>query len=75
MSDRIDIAKLEALAEAAYERMYDAARPKDAFEDACDYYNDAIELAGSVGLEDEAARLSARKAHVTAVYNSQFRWV
>jgi len=75
MSDRIEIAKLEALAEAAYDRMYDASRPKDAYEEACEYFNDAIELARSVGLEDEAARLSARKAHVTAVYNSQFRWV
>ena len=75
MNDRIEITKLEALAEAAYDRMYDAARPKDAYDDACDYFSDAIELARRVGLEDEAARLSARKAHVTAVYNSQFRWV
>ena len=75
MNDRVEIAKLEALAEGAYDRMYDASRPKDAFEDACDYFSDAIELARRVGLEDEAARLSARKAHVTAVYNSQFRWL
>ena len=75
MNDRIEIARLEALAEAAYERMYDADRPKDAYEDACDYFNDAIELASRSGLEDEAARLSARKAHVAAVYDSQFRWV
>ena len=64
MSDRIEITKLEALAEAAYDRMYDADRPKD-----------ALELARRVGLEDEASRLTARKAHVAAIYNSQFRWV
>ncbi len=75
MSDRLEIAKLEALAEAAYDRMYEAARPKDAYEDACDYFNDAIEFSRRLGLEDEAARLSIRKAHVTAVYNSQFRWI
>ena len=75
MSDRLEISRLEALAEAAYDRMYDARRPKDAYDEACDYFHDAIELAGRVGLEDEAARLSARKAHVMAVYNAQFRWV
>ena len=75
MSDRIEITKLEALAEAAYDRMYDADRPKDAFEDACNYFNDALELARRVGLEDEASRLTARKAHVAAIYNSQFQWV
>jgi len=75
VSDRIEILKLEALAEGAYDRMYYADRPKDAYEDACELFNDAIDLAYGVGLEDEAARISARKAHVTAVYNSQFRWV
>ena len=75
MNDRLEIAKLEAFAEAAYERMYDAERPKDAFEEACDYFSDAVELARRAGLEDEAARLSNRMVHVTAVYNSQFRWM
>ena len=55
--------------------MYDAERPKDAFEEACDYFSDAIELARQAGLEDEAARLSNRMVQVTAVYNSQFRWM
>ena len=75
MNDRLEIAKLEARAEAAYDRMYEAARPKDAYEDACDLFNDAIGLAQGLGLEEEAARLTLRRTHVTKVVDSQFRWI
>jgi len=67
------LARLVGLAEAAYDAMYDARRPKDAYEDACGHFHDAMAEAKRLGLTEEVARLSARRDHVQDVYNSQFR--
>jgi 7,8-dihydro-6-hydroxymethylpterin-pyrophosphokinase len=76
--DRSELARHEALAEAAYSAMYETpplGRVKDSFEDACMHFQCAIEEAQRLGLAEDAARLSKRLAHVRAVYNSQFRGV
>ena len=72
-----EMKQYEARAEAAYEAMYDAAphSVKDCFEDSCLCLNQAIKIAGSLGLSDEEARLAARSRHIDAVYNSQFRYI
>jgi hypothetical protein len=67
----------EELGEAAYDAMYDA-RPhqvKDYYDDACAHFAKAIAAARQAGLEDEAARLTARLEHITNVYNHQFRGI
>jgi hypothetical protein len=70
-----EIKENERQAEAAYDAMYDArpAAAKDCFEDALGFFAKAIALAGRAGLDDEAARLTARSEHIVKVYNSQFR--
>ena len=63
----------EALAEAAYTAMYDSRTPKDEFEDACEAFAEAAELARFLHRCEDAERFTARRAHVEAVYRSQFR--
>jgi hypothetical protein len=73
----IEIAALERLAEAAYDAMYDA-RPrgaKDFYDNARGYLTQAIEIAKRAGLDAEAARLTARREHIAAVWDRQFRGV
>jgi hypothetical protein len=65
---------LEAQAEGAYDRMYDAGFNGAAacYSDAKEYLYDAIGLAQRLGMEEEAERLSKRLAHIKAVFRSQF---
>jgi hypothetical protein len=70
-----ELAQLVARAEEAYDRMYEARRAKEPYEDACGHFHQAIELARRLGLDTEVARLTARRDHVVEVYNSQFRYV
>lgn len=65
---------LEAQAEEAYGRMYDAGFGGAAgcYSDAKEYLYDAIGLAERLGMEEEAGRLSKRLAHIKAVFRSQF---
>jgi len=74
---RRNIARLEALAEAAYDAMYDAESygVKDCYEDASSHLAEAIALARRVHMRRTVARLAARKEHITNVYNHQFRYV
>jgi hypothetical protein len=72
-ADTTELARLESLAEQFYTAMYEARRPKDDYDDACLHFHLAIEEALRLGLGDEAARLTRRRDHVRAVYNSQFR--
>jgi hypothetical protein len=67
--------RLEALAEAAYDSMYDATKSRDAstlYSDAKEALYDAIGLARRLGRTGDAARLEARLAHIKAVFRSQF---
>jgi len=71
-----EIVRLEQLAEQAYSAMYDTpplGRAKDSYEDACLYFQQAIDEAQRLELANEVGRLSQRLAHIRAVYNSQFR--
>ena len=73
---RVDMVRLEALAEAAHEAMYEARLrgAKGCYEEARAHYAGAIEAAQRAGLHEEAARLKRRRDHVARVYNSQFRY-
>jgi hypothetical protein len=48
---------------------------KDCLDDARGYLTEAIELARQAGLDDEVTRLTARREHITGVYDSQFRGI
>ena len=67
--------QLEAFAEDAYDKMYDATKSRDAathYSDAKEALSDAIGLARRLGRTKDAARLEARLAHIKAVFRSQF---
>ena len=69
---RKEVAKYEALAEAAYDEMYDSRSPSARYSDLKDYFAMAIGAAEQAGLHDEAKRLNARLDHCKNVYRSQF---
>ena len=69
---RKEVAKYEALAEAAYDEMYDSRSPAARYSDLKDFFAMAIGAAERAGLHDEAKRLSARLDHCKKVYRSQF---
>jgi hypothetical protein len=73
---RVDMVRLEALAEAAYDAMYEARLhgAKNRYEEARFHFDGAIEAARRARLHDEAIRLKRRRDHVGRVYNSQFRY-
>ena len=75
--DTKEIAQHEALAEAAYDAMYDAQphNVKDHYDDAALNFQRAIDMATALGLTGDAERLTKRRDHVEAVYNHQFRYV
>ena len=66
------IAACEALAEKAYDAMYDSRYPAGEYSDLKDYFREAIDLAERAGLTAEAERLSQRLEHCKAVYRKQF---
>ena len=66
---------LKERAEAAYDAMYEAHSFRDAsscYTDAKDYFREAVAVARRLGDNEEAERISARLAHVKAVFRSQF---
>jgi hypothetical protein len=66
---------LEAQAEEAYSRMYDAEFGTSAtgyYSDAKEFLYDAIGLAQRLGMQEKAGRLKQRLAHIKAVFRSQF---
>ncbi len=69
---RKEVAKYEALAEAAYDEMYDSRSPAARYSDLKDYFAMAIGAAERAGLHEEAKRLNARLDHCRNVYRSQF---
>jgi hypothetical protein len=60
---REDVAKYEALAEAAYDEMYDSRSPAACYSDLKDYFAMAIGAAERAGLHDDVKRLNARLDH------------
>jgi hypothetical protein len=70
--DTEQVAILEALAEKAYDAMYDSRSPAACYGDLKDYFSDAIRVATRAGLTEEAERLAKRLAHCKQVYRSQF---
>jgi len=71
-ADRQQVAEYEALAEKAYEDMYDSSSPAACYSDLKDYFAQAIAAARRAGLADEVARLMARLDHCRQVYRKQF---
>jgi hypothetical protein len=69
---RKEVAKFEALAETAYNEMYDSRAPAGCYSDLKDFFATAIGAAERAGLHDEAKRLNARLDHCKKVYRSQF---
>ena len=73
---RVEMVWLEALAEAAYDAMYEAklVGAKERYEEARLNFARAIESARRAHLPQEAARLTRRRNQVARIYNSQFRY-
>jgi hypothetical protein len=66
------IAQYEALAEKAYDEMYNTRFPLGCYADLKDYFSAAISAANQAGLTDEAERLEKRLDHCKEVYRKQF---
>ena len=73
---RVDMLRLEAFAEAAYDAMREAKLQgaKSRYEEARLHFDRAIEAAHRARLHDEAARLKRRRDHIGQVYNGQVRY-
>jgi len=71
-TDRTTVTALEALAEKAYDEMYDSRTPAVCYSDFKDYFIEAIAAAEGAGLSEDAQRLTNRLAHCKQVYRSQF---
>ena len=69
---RAEVARFEALAEAAYDEMYETRSPTGPYSDLKDFLSMAIGAAERAGMHDEAKRLNARLEHCKQVYRSQF---
>jgi hypothetical protein len=68
-----ELALAESSGEAAYDLMYDARRPKDAYEDACQALGHAQSVARFLNRLEDGQRLAARLEHIRGVYSAQFR--
>ncbi len=64
--------ELEALAEAAYEEMYDSRYPTGCYSRAKEAFYDAIALADRLGRREDVKRLEKRLQHVKDVFRHQF---
>jgi hypothetical protein len=69
---RREVAHLEALAEKAYDEMYDTRYPTGCYSQLKDFFASAIAVARRAGLTEDAERLSKRLEHCKQVYRSQF---
>jgi hypothetical protein len=70
--DATKMAAYEALAEQAYDAMYDSRSPAARYSDLKDYFAAAIGAAERAGLTQEIERLTRRLDHCRQVYRSQF---
>ena len=74
---RVDLVRLEAFAEAAYEAMREC-RPEGArsrYEEARMHFDSAILAAQRANLHDEAARLARRREQIGQFYQGQMRYL
>jgi hypothetical protein len=66
------MAELEALAEKAYDEMYETRSPAGPYSELKDLFALAIGAAERAGRPDEVARLTRRLDHCRQVYRKQF---
>jgi hypothetical protein len=66
------MAELQALAEKAYDEMYETRSPAGPYSDLKELFALAIGAAERAGRPDEVARLSQRLDHCRQVYRKQF---
>jgi hypothetical protein len=66
------MAELEALAEKAYDEMYETRFPAGLYSELKECFALAIGAAERAGRPDEAARLTRRLDHCREVYRKQF---
>jgi hypothetical protein len=66
------MAELEALAEKAYDEMYETRSPTGPYSELKDLFALAIGAAERAGRPDEVARLTRRLDHCRQVYRKQF---
>jgi hypothetical protein len=66
------MAELEALAEKAYDEMYETRSPAGPYSELKELFALAIGAAERAGRPDEVARLSRRLDHCRQVYRKQF---
>jgi hypothetical protein len=69
------MAELEALAEKAYDEMYETRFPAGLYSELKDLFALAIGAAERAGRPDEVARLTKRLDHCDAVYRKHFSGV
>jgi hypothetical protein len=69
---RRQLAEFEALAEKAYDDMYDSRSPAGCYSDLKDHFAAAIGVATRAGLTEDVARLTRRLGHCKQVYGGQF---
>jgi hypothetical protein len=74
---RVDLVRLEAFAEAAYEAMREcrAENARSRYEEARAHFDRAIDAAHRANLNDEAARLARRRDQIGQVYQGQMRYL
>jgi len=70
--DDPQLKELEALAEAAYDEMYDSVSPTGCYSRAKEALYSAIELADRLGRRKDAERLQKRLQHIKDVFRHQF---
>lgn len=63
--------RLEAMGEAAYDRMYDES-PSANYSDAKEFFREAIAVARRLGRDADAERLERRLENIKGVFRSQF---
>lgn len=66
------MAEFEALAEKAYDEMYETRYPAGLYGDLKDFFALAIGAAERAGRPEEAARLTRRLDHCRQVYRKHF---
>jgi hypothetical protein len=65
--------ELEAMAEAAYNEMYDSPSPAGCYSTAKETFYSAIERAERLGRQKDVRRLEKRLQHIKDVFRQQFR--